>query len=276
MRTEVIDLYSYFGLERKKNARGYLTVYCRTVSNEVDSKRVRPAMLIIPGGGYEFVSEREGEPIAMGYLQHGFNCFLLEYSIAPDFCYPTQIREAAMAMIFIRENAKKYQVDPDQVAAVGFSAGGHLCGCLGVMFNCDEVQDLRNYDFVRPTAVILSYPVTICAEESKTHGGSFKNVSGGNDELAAKLSLEKWVNYLSSPAFLWHTYEDDCVPLYGTLVLANAYNENKVPFELHVFEKGHHGLSVCSEEVNTPNARVGAWLGLSVSWLKERGFKIYS
>ena len=274
MLVERIDLYTYFNIPKPKEAEGFLTVYCLDNSTEIDTKRVRPAMLVIPGGGYTFVSDREGESIAMAYLSHGFQAFLLKYSVAPDFVYPTQFREAAMAMIFIRENAKKYHVDPDQVASIGFSAGGHLCGCLGNLFNSPVISDLRNCDFARPTAVVLSYPVTVFGEHS--HLGSFKNLTANNDELANTLSLEKCVTHFSSPAFLWHTANDPVVPVIGTLILARKYAENEVPFALHVFGNGPHGISTASDEVNSANAHVAKWIDLSINWLEERGFKIFS
>ena len=277
MKHEVIDLYEYFKIGKQDGAGAFLYTYVVDNNIEIGNDRKRSGMLILPGGGYEFVSYREGESIAFGFLRRGVSAFVLRYSIAPNR-YPTQIREAAMAMIYIRENAKAYNIDIETVGAIGFSAGGHLCGCLGNMFNCEAISDLRNCDFVRPTAVILSYPVTVYAngDSSKTHVGSFDKVSGKNKEISEFLSLENHVSNNSSPAFIWHTVEDRAVPIYGTFVLANKYYEHQVPFELHMFEKGHHGLSTATEEVNAPNLRISAWLDMSIDWLKERGFHVYS
>ena len=171
MQYEVIDLYQYFNLPRPTGGKGYLTAYVMNQLNETDPNRTRSAMLILPGGGYGYVSAREGESVALAYLSHGINAFILDYSVYPNCFYPTQIREASMAMIYIRENCKKYHIDPELVAAVGFSAGGHLCGCLGNMFASEVLADLRNSDFIRPTAVILSYPVTDYDDPSRTHIG---------------------------------------------------------------------------------------------------------
>ena len=274
MIVDKIDLYSYFNLTKSEGVKDILTVYALENNREIGLSRKRSAMLVIPGGGYSFVSSREAESVALAYLQHGISAFVLDYSVAP-FSYPTQLREAAMAMIFIRENAKKYFIDLETVGAIGFSAGGHLCGCLGNMFNSSVLEDLPNLDFVRPTAVILSYPVTVSLE-GKTHEGTFNNVSAGNKELANALSLDYCVTKFSSPAFIWHTVEDNVVPLYGSLVLAQKYYEHQVPFEIHVFEKGAHGLSVATDEVNSRNDNAKVWVSLTVNWLKERGFYIYS
>lgn len=276
MIVEQIDLYKYFKLQKPDGAKGILTTYAVTNNNEVDLKRRRSAMLVIPGGAYAFVSAREGEPVALAYVARGFNAFVLDYSVAPACIFPTSLREAALAMIYIRLNAKKYCIDVDSVAAVGFSAGGHLCGCLGTIYNCDELSDLPNGDLIRPSAVILSYPVSVSFDPTISHMDSFYNLTNKNDELISRLSLDKCVNSFSSPAFIWHTEEDNCVPVEGSLHLAFAYKKNKVPFCFHVFEKGGHGLSIATDEVNTNNPSAAVWVSLSVDWLKERGFKVFS
>ena len=275
MLIEKIDLYSYFNLPKREGQAGILTTYVLENNPETGLSRKRSAILVIPGGAYAMVSAREAESVALAYLSHGISAFVLDYSVAPNSSYPTQLREAAMAMIYIRENAKKYHIDPETVGAIGFSAGGHLCGCLGTLFNSPDLQDLRNCDFARPSAIILSYPVTV-STEGKTHAGSFDNVTANNDELRNKLSLDNCVTKFSSPAFIWHTMNDPAVPLYGSLVLAQKYNELQIPFELHVFEDGAHGLSIATDEVNSRNDAVAVWVNLSVTWLKQRGFIIYS
>lgn len=276
MYCEHIDLYEHFGIERS-GAGGLLTAYRHAQSNEYGADYLRPAMLVLPGGAYLIVSDREGEPVAFEYLVRGFEVFVLKYSVAPESVYPVQLREAAMAMAFIREKADEYRIDPSSVAAVGFSAGGHLCGCLGTMFASDVLADIAKPSIIRPDAVILSYPVSIYdPDRRRSHTDSFINVAGNDEKIMNALSLERCVTSDSSPAFLWHTMDDGCVPVYGSLVLAQKYNEEKVLFEGHFFGSGCHGLSVCTQEVNTPNAEARHWIELSVAWLKTRGFKIYS
>lgn len=275
MVCETVDLYGYFNEKRPENGAGYLEICCHNISKETGLDRVRPAMLVIPGGAYAMVSDREGEPVAIEYLRHGFNTFVLKYTCKPA-TYPTQLREAAMAMIFIRENAEKYHIDPAQVAAIGFSAGGHLCGCLGTMFDSADIK-LRNLSFVRPDAVILAYPVFIYRnDDTLSHVGSFENVSGNDEKVMKYLSLENHITANSSPAFIWHTVDDNCVPVYGSLVAAQKYLSEKVPFEMHLFRSGQHGLAVCSEETNVVKNDVRPWIELSVTWLKAIGFNMYS
>lgn len=273
MICERIDLYNYFGIKRPQGAEGYLDTYIRKESAEFSLGRKRPAMLVIPGGGYAMVSAREGCPIALEYLTIGFHSFVLNYSVAP-LCYPTQLIEAGMAMAWIRENAEKYLIDANHVAAIGFSAGGHLCGMLATMFEEKELVDAlgEKAKLCRPDGVILSYPVISAGEFA--HRGSFNNLSGLKPELYDKLSLEKRVTEKSSPAFIWSTSNDLTVPCENSLLMALAYRKVGIPIELHIIEPGRHGLSTCDAEVNSPESTVRAWINLSKTWLVNRGFVI--
>ena len=234
--------------------------------------RKRPAMLVIAGGGYGCVSPREKECIALAYVAQGFAAFTLEYSVAP-IRFPAQLIEGAMAMAYIRENSDKFGVKPDKVAAIGFSAGGHLTGMLATLFDHAAVKAVlkEKSALVRPDAVILSYPVITSGE--KAHRGSFDNLCGqDNAKLQAELSLENAVTENSSPAFIWATVNDELVPSENSLYMALAYKKAGVPFELHIFENGVHGLSLATEETDWINKPVQQWLPLSVTWLKGRGF----
>ncbi len=274
MKVEKIDLYNYFNIERKDNATGYLTTY---VLDSCIESRLRPAMLVIGGGGYASVSPREQEPVVIKYLEQGFNAFTLDYSTTSTStaCFPAQLIEGAMAVAYIRLNAKELMVDENHVAAVGFSAGGHMCGMLATMFDAPEIKAAlgENAELCRPDAVVLSYPVITSGE--KAHKGSFVNLSGDNLELFERLSLEKQVTENSSPAFMWTTGTDGVVPTENTLLMALAYRAKGVPFELHVFEKGVvHGLSIATKEVVYVDEPIQAWVKLSLVWLQNRGFKI--
>ena len=128
MILEEIDLYEYFRAERQGAPKGKLVCYRHGQIAEMNKRMRRPAILVLPGGGYEFVSQREAEPVAIEYYREGFDAFVLDYDVAPDAHYPCQIKEAAMAMMYIRKNAEELDVLPDKIAEIGFSAGGHLCG----------------------------------------------------------------------------------------------------------------------------------------------------
>ena len=284
MKHYTIDLYDYFKVSKPEGAKATLTVYLRQLSREINENRKHPAMLVIPGGGYGMVSDREGEPVALRYFALGFNSFVLDYSVAP-IRFPYQLLEAVMAITYIRKNADELGVNPNMVSAVGFSAGGHLCGMLGSYWDSEEVKELFSSEInARPDAVILSYPVI--TSKGKTHGGSFDNLCGAeNVELQKKLDITNLVNKNSSPAFVWATYNDGIVPIRNALVAALAYEENGVPFSVHVWGKAQHGISVadrtvyegvysCFKPLAEMSKSVKSWIDLSVEWLEEIGIYI--
>lgn len=274
MITKRIDLYDYFKLDRHGVSGGYLNAYARTPSKEIKPK-LRPAVLVFPGGGYEYISDREGEPIALAFLHYGYSAFVLNYSVhAP---YPVPLNEAIMAMAYIRENAADYCLDSEKVASIGFSAGGHLAGLLATVTK-DESKNLPIKSPVLPDAVILSYPVVTMGEYS--HEGSRKVITDGGKIPYDKLSVEKRVKKNSVPAFIWHTIEDNCVSTENSLMLAAAYKRAGVPFSMMLFEKGCHGLSLCNAETDdrTENDLLyypaEKWLSLALDWLAVRGFSV--
>ena len=274
MRTETIDLYKYFNIERPEGAKANLTCYLIEKYEEFCPNRTRPAMLVIPGGGYEWICPREQEPIALFYLSKGFQTFTLDYSITKPVYYPYQLIEGCMAMAYIRENAEKLLVDPEHVASIGFSAGGHLCGMLATLYKEKVVEEFlgERAKLCRPDAVVLSYPVI--SSSDCAHKGSIIILSGGNEELFEKISLEKQVDSSSSPAFIWTTANDGCVPADNSLLMAMAYKKAGVPFELHVFENGSHGLSLCNSEIALINIPTSAWVEMAVTFLRQRGFDV--
>lgn len=275
-----IDLYEYFGLKRIGSEKGFLTLYTHLQSPEFCIGRTRPAMLIFPGGGYEILSDRENESIAMAYFSKGYNAFVLEYSLVPN-TYPTQLIESCMAMAYIRENAQELYVDENHVAAIGFSAGGHVCGMLAVGYDRDVVkQALKDRaELCRPDAVVLSYAVVTADVNARQ--ASINNVSGNDEELAYLNSVEKYVTDKTPPAFIWTTADDSVVNFMNSMLVAEAYGKAKVPFELHVFESGNHGLSIATKETAfrggeayfvNPNA--AKWVDLSLAFLENKGFEI--
>lgn len=274
---EKIDLYKYFNIERKGATDGYLTAYCREGTTELGLKK-RPAMLIMPGGGYWFVSDREGEPVALKYLQAGYSAFVLEYTVRTKF--PVPLIEACMAAVYIRENAAKYFVDEEHIAAIGFSAGAHLAGMLGNLYCEPEIKSVlkQKSELAKISALVLSYPVVSMTEFA--HEGSRDILTGKDESLYERLSLEKRITKDSPPAFIWHTVADDCVPAENSLMLARAYKAAKVPFTLHLFEDGWHGLCLCDNETNDLSEELphiyhaGKWFELSLDWLSEHGFNV--
>jgi len=170
----------------------------------------------------------------------------------------------------VRKNARKWNVDPDKVVVCGFSAGGHLAGSMGTLFN--EERFLKAFDrdeHIRPDAMVLCYPV-ITADEY-AHVGSIETVSGADKGSPDYewFGLDQHVDAQTPPAFLWHTASDDCVPVENSLKMAAALSAAKVPFELHVFPDGAHGMSTCTREVGTYNPYNARWVEWSIKWLNR-------
>lgn len=278
IKTEIVDLYQYFGLDSQGAAGGRLLIWSWRTPKEISpAGRKRPAVLIIPGGGYQHVSPREAEPVAIRFLARGYTAFVLEYSVLPSR-FPTALREAALAMRYIREHASELEVDPNMVAAIGFSAGGHLCGCLGTMYDCPEVRDIAPPEMLRPDALGLCYPVTV--SWGKTHDDSFIRLTDSDPALTARLSLDALVRQDMPPAFLWHTANDDCVPVRNSLILAEALDKAEVSFALHIYRDGPHGMSVSDVQSypawNLPKKSmdVEEWPEKMMQFFGELGFAV--
>ncbi|MEE0867304.1 MAG: alpha/beta hydrolase [Clostridia bacterium] len=241
----------------------------------LDGEGNRPAVIVIPGGGYGGLSSREGERIAISYNAAGFHAFVLNYAVAPHR-HPLPILNAAKAIETVRENSEKWHVSKDKIAVCGFSAGGHLSASISTLWNDKEIfgEDEEKNLLHKPNASILCYPV-ITSEENKQNKGSFVNLIGDEDEsnpLYKKLSLENAVDGNTAPAFLFHTFYDQIVSVENSLCYASALKKNDVPFELHIFPHGEHGLALVSDEtiwsVNKFN-RDYPWVKLSIDWLNE-------
>ena len=276
---EKVDLYKYFKIPRNGDIGGFLKVYRHSEMPEMGITRIRPAMLVLPGGGYCFVSQREAEPIALEYFKQGFDCFVLDYDIAPHRHYPTPVLQAGMAMIYLRREAENLHIDAEHIAAVGFSAGGHLCGIISLLWDDPALKEMFKDECVRirPDASVYSYAVVTSGE--KAHRGSFESLCA--DKVKQEdYSLENKVRSSAAPSFIWATTTDDAVPVENSLVLYAALHKVSVPVELHIFEKGPHGMSTCDIEVcngepTDPAYKHAAhWLPLSFEFLKNNGFTI--
>lgn len=276
MRSVFVDLYQKFGFEKPEGASGTLQCWIQDTDPAISPSRLRPGILVIPGGGYCHVSPREAEPVALRFLAMGYSAFILNYSVFP-LRFPTALREAAMAMRYIRENAAEFGIDPHMVAATGFSAGGHLCGCLGTMYDCPEVEEIGAPELLRPDALGLCYPVAV--SWGKTHGGSFQCLCGEEEALWKRLSLDALARPDMPPVFLWHTRNDEAVPVRNSLILAQALEENGVEFAMHIYRDGCHGLSAADGQVYPMDRIPGhswdvpGWIDAEIRFFKEIGIK---
>ena len=236
----------------------------------------RKGILIIPGGGYcEVCADREGEPIAQAFIPCGFNAFVLHYSVAGEKTFPAQLIQASRAMKHIKDNAEEYGIDKDEVFAVGFSAGGHLCASLGVMWNKKEIYDEIDmpYGYNKPKGVMLMYPV-ISGVSEFAHMGSFQNLFADESPTAEQLkaaSIEVNVTDNAVPAYIVHSTNDPIVPVENSLLLAMEYSKRKIPYELHIYPNGAHGFCLgnkitwCGYE-EAVGDNISDWLPNAVKW----------
>ena len=274
---EKIDLYAYCCVERGQSERGFLTVLAPSPCREV-KKKLRPAALIIPGGAYSHVAQLEGEPVAVAFMREGYATFVLEYEVHTAF--PTPLIQAAMAMRYIRENADKFGIDVKHVCAVGFSAGGHLAGLLSSLHNSDEVVRVmgKGYD-LRPNATVYAYSV-ISTANGVGHPETIESITGNDARLKERLSVDKLITQNAPPAFIWHTRNDNAVPVENAYRLARAYEQLGLFYELHIFANGPHGLSLSNMETGdstdpeTVQAAVRVWVSLAHTFLSDLGFNV--
>lgn len=236
----------------------------------------RPLILICPGGGYEFLSDREGESIAFKFNSFGYHAAIINYSIAP-VTYPTQLLEVSAAVKFFKDHAEEYFIDPDRIAIYGASAGGHAAADYATGYFRDEVTSVLKVfpDYLKPAGMILAYPVITSGEFA--HRGSFDNLLGElkNDKMMLEyLSIENRITKETPPAFIWHTFPDGCVPVENSLLLAEAMKKENIPFELHIFPSGDHGLGLADEITLSPNRTeinegAAQWIDLCRRWLHD-------
>lgn len=233
----------------------------------------KPALVICPGGGYEFCSIREGAPVARAFARDGIECFVLEYDCAPAPLGTMPVRTAAAAVAWVRENAARFRIDANRIAIGGFSAGGHLAGTLAAVWHrADWFEPGADLQAHRPNAAVLCYPVVSAGEHA--HRGSFVQLAGTDRDRQQAFSLENLVDGNTPPVFLWHTLDDDEVPVENTLLIEQALRKAGVPHEVHLFPHGIHGLSLADYETYEPNRgrlpdrHVNRWQALCAEWLK--------
>ena len=272
MRFEILHLRDTFPVLGEAGRDATLTAYLPDNLSEMNRENeLRPCLLICPGGGYEFCSQRESEPIALHFLPEGFNVFILNYSTAPHR-YPAQLCEVAASMELLYQHADAWHCDTTRIAIMGFSAGGHLAAHYSNAYSCTEVRAV--FPNSHPvSAAILCYPV-ITADSAWAHMGSFDALTGKSERTAdeiQKFSCDRLVSAKTPPTFLWHTAADATVPVMNSLLYAQALAAHHVSFELHVYPQGGHGLSTCDrqtlDEVLSEHEYDRTWLACAKHWL---------
>jgi len=237
------------------------------------AKATGASLVICPGGAYGHLSDHEGAGYARFFVQHGITAFVLKYRLGSDgYRHPAMLQDAARAVRLVRSRAAEWNLDPDRVGIVGSSAGGHLAATLMTHWEAGDMEAPDAVERVssRPDLGILCYPVISMGPI--THEGSRRNLLGDapGPEQIESLSNEKQVSTNTPPCFIWHTVEDKTVQVENSLEFAAALRRAGVPFELHLYEQGRHGLGLGRSEV-TPSG-LHPWTVDCLHWLRERGF----
>lgn len=279
-----------------------LTTYLPDDSPVLLAGKPRPAVIICPGGAYQFCADSEAEPAALQFVAMGYHAFVLRYStynmimgcppdadapVCEKTLYPAAALDLGKAVLTIRENAEMWGVDTARIAVCGFSAGGHNCAMYATGWHLPELYEKLGCtpEALRPAAAILCYGALDFEEmfdytpderlEAMNRG---MNLTLLGERLPDKARLRaisptNRVTENTPPCFLWATAEDQMVPVSGTLRMAMALAEKKVPFELHVFEKGRHALSTASPlsagHAADVDPDVSKWVPLAEAWLRR-------
>lgn len=281
-----------------------LTTYVLADSGEMLAGAKRPAVLICPGGAYLACSDREAEPVAMAFATMGYHAFVLRYStyggevfdkgfagMTPrkECQYPAPMREIGLAMLYIKEHANQWLVDEDRVAICGFSAGAHNCAMYATHWHLPVITDFfgKEKELFRPAACILGYCIsdyTYMEEHAKKQIGACELFDAANiaylgtkevsREQLLEVSPAKCVSEETPPTFLWATAQDDVVPVQHSIRMAHALADEGIPFEMHIFEEGAHGLSLATQASSGCLAQINSdakkWVELADTWLGKR------
>ena len=241
-----------------KNKVGFYGYIHEDISVEGGEYKLRPAMIVCPGGGYIKLSIREEDPVVFPLFAHGFNVFVLKYSVGDAIKTSWPEEEAAEAISILRRDASLLDIDPKAIGIMGFSAGGHVAASIACHWKKFGASS-------KPDAAVLCYPVITMGEYG--HQGSTDSLTGGDKALIDYYSLETQTDKDTSPCFIWHTFPDQSVPVMNALSFATALHKSGVETELHIYSRGIHGLSLGYRETGKEEKGVQSWMDLSLSWL---------
>ena len=304
MLTKTINLY-------KNREDVTLTTYITAEKGELNMLGKRPAVLICPGGAYLGCSDREAEPVALKFAAMGYHAFVLRYSTYdegkgfPDLnglignmpvkehcVHPNPVRDIGKAMLTIHENADDWFVDMNRIAVCGFSAGGHNAAMYGVYWHHQLITDFlgTQKENIKPAAMILCYPLIDYLSLSENRGKAdedsfaaalgraastaFFGTANPSIDMLKSASPHLHVSAETPPAFIWTTYADELLPAHHSLQMAHAMAKNSIPFEMHIFEDGPHGLSLGTQATSVNTAQLdrdsAKWIDLAECWLGKR------
>ncbi|MCZ3621685.1 alpha/beta hydrolase [Lactobacillus mulieris] len=273
------------------------TFYLQEANKEIDINRKSPVMIIVPGGAYMWTSWREEEPIALEFISKGFSCVVAKYateglefyhdktndfSKEPVSSFPNPLMDLARIISYTRSKAKEWNLDSDSINVLGFSAGGNLTAQIGAYWKKDWLQKLVNLDpeAYKLNSIAIAYGAsqTYISDTNSELNKLVNYASLGHDQ---SIERQKLINITDSdtsdcpPTFIWHTMQDPLVPVENALKLASNLRKHDVDFELHIFEKGKHGLALgdfrtdSKKDRSQSNIQARKWVDLYLTWLTE-------
>lgn len=235
------------------------------------SDALLPSVVICPGGAYFDLCEREQFPVAQAFLAAGYHVFILKYSLKEDAKDFKPLCQLSATISHIRKHAQEWMAAPDKIAVCGFSAGGHLAASSGTLAMSKEfLQIWKGTNDIYPNAMILGYPVILSNNFAAVR--SIGRVSGAEvgTERFRFFGLDQHVSKQTPPTFIWHTAEDKAASVENSLQFASALSKESVPFELHIFPEGPHGMSVCTREVGYDHPYNARWVEWAITWLDKQ------
>ena len=275
----------------KLNETAYFDTYLLHASQEYNVGKRKPLVIIAPGGAYAFTSDREAEPIALKFNSVGFHSIVLWYTTKDKVKHVPQnaLIEFAMTIKYAREHADEWLIDKDNIIVCGFSAGGHLALSMSTKWNQPWLHELLKTDkeTLKVNLAIAAYPACVASiydesdigvmasliESPNTANERFFGTKNPTQKDVDEFNILTWINEDTPPMFIWHTFEDILVDVNHSLLLGSKLRENNIPFEMHIFQRGEHGLALAdrttARKPSHHNKHVATWFDLCESWLSS-------
>lgn len=241
----------------------------------------RPAIIVMPGGAYSFLSDTEGEPVALTFLKEGYNTFVLRYSVGDACTYPEILEEVSLAIWEVRSHAEEWHINPDAIVVMGFSAGACLAAMSATQWNTPGLAQRLGVPFegVKPNAAVIAYApwdnTNTIQKDPKYYNPDCAKIA---KDCTPELDFINYTGPRMPPLFIWHNRYDKFVPAINPVMISAKMLELGLPFELHLFQGGEHGMSVCNRlssygeearELNNRNPNVAMWVPMCTNWMNN-------
>ncbi|MFI3206469.1 MAG: alpha/beta hydrolase [Clostridia bacterium] len=260
-----------FTFKPNEESDAFVRAFLHTPLTEMKKYRTkRPSVIVCPGGGYRYLSEREAEPVASKYYADGYNVFILYYSLNENAKNLAPLKELSLTIMKIRDNQDEWGCEPEKIASCGFSAGGHLVACISTMW--DDSELLKSIDTQngknKPNAIIACYAAF--SDKNFDKNSSIMNIDGMSKQEAMKFySAYEKVSKNTCPTFIFHCMNDPVAKVENAILHAQKLDEFDIYSEIHFFPTGAHGGSIYKNETNSKNTSSEQWYELSLKFLNK-------